>query len=117
MGQRRPLVAGVRHSWLTSHDVNAQQLVALNILDDSMQPSLHAGDLIVVDTGEIEPRDGDVFVVEYESQILIRRIVRDAGNWWLTSDNPDQRRYSRKIFNVETGLIFGKAILKETDKI
>lgn len=115
--QRRPLVMGVRHSWMTSHGVSAQQLAAMQVVDDSMQSSLHKGDMVLIDTLDIEPKDGDVFVVEYEGQILIRRIVRDAGEWWLSSDNPDQRRYSRKLFDVRTGLIFGKAILKETDRI
>ena len=41
------------------------------------------GDTVVINTAQAEPKDGAVFAVNYEGQLVIKRLVRDAGQWWL----------------------------------
>jgi phage repressor protein C with HTH and peptisase S24 domain len=61
-----------------------------------MEPGLYDGDTVVVNTEQVTPKDGVVFAVNYEGELVIKRLMRDAGQWWLRSDNADQRRYPRK---------------------
>ncbi|MGK5080511.1 hypothetical protein [Janthinobacterium sp. HLX7-2] len=37
--------------------------------------------------------------------------------WWLTSDNPDQRKYHRKLCRGNECLIVGRVVRKESDRI
>lgn len=42
-----------------------------------------------------------------------KNLVRDDGQWWLTSDNQDQRRYPRVKCNGETEII-GEVVYLQT---
>jgi len=81
-----------------------------------MIPSMYEGDLIVINTMSTTPKDGIPFLVNYEGEIVVKRLVRDDGLWWLTSDNPDQRRYARKICNGGTEII-GEVVYRQTERI
>ena len=48
---------------------------------------------------------------------MVKRLTRDAGQWWLTSDNPDQRRYHRKLCKGAECLLIGRVVRKESDRI
>ena len=55
---------------------------ALRVLDDSMEPDVPAGAIVVVDPGE-PPEDGRLVVVEHDGEVLLRRLrledARGAG--------------------------------------
>jgi SOS-response transcriptional repressor LexA len=48
---------------------------------------------------------------------VIKRLARDAGDWWLTSDNPDQRKYHRKVCRGEACIVIGRVVRKESERI
>ncbi len=49
--------------------------------------------------------------------MLIKRLVRDSGTWWLSSDNPDQRKYPRKECAGEVCILVGKIVHKQSERI
>ena len=102
-----------RADWLKAEGLRADRLFALRVSGDSMEPSLWDGDLVVINTGATEPKDGVAFVLNYEGEVLIKRLERDAGEWWLTSDNP---RYKRKRCD-EHALLIGRVIYKQSGRI
>jgi len=81
-----------------------------------MEPGLYDGDTVVVNTQSATPKDGTVFAVNYEGEMVIKRLIRDAGQWWLASDNPDQRRYPRKVCD-ENSIIIGEIVHKQSERI
>jgi len=91
--------------------------VALRVCGQSMEPSLYEGDLIVVNTQQTEPKDGRVFVVLYEGVVSVKRLVRDAGAWWLESDNADKRAFPRKACTDETTVPVGEVVYKQSERI
>lgn len=105
-----------RKDWYTVHNYRPEKMLALRVAGESMVPNLYPGDLIVVNSMQNEPKDGIAFVVAYEGEIVVKRLVRDAGQWWLTSDNPDQRRYARKVCNGGTEII-GEVVYRQTERI
>lgn len=105
-----------RRDWYTMHNYQPEKMLALRVAGESMVPSLYAGDLIVVNSAQVEPKDGIAFVVAYEGEITVKRMVRDDGLWWLSSDNQDQRRYPRKKCNGETQII-GEVVYRQTERI
>ncbi len=53
--------------------------------------------MVIINTADKRPADGIVFAINYEGEPVVKRMARDIGEWWLTSDNPDQRKYHRKL--------------------
>jgi hypothetical protein len=82
-----------------------------------VEPSLYEDDIVIVNTLDTKPVDGAVYAFNYEGEAVVKRLARDAGQWWLTSDNPDQRRYHRKLCKGAECLVIGRVVRKESDRI
>lgn len=105
-----------RRDWMTRNGYLAEKLAAFRVCGASMEPSLWADDLVVVNLADTQPSDGDVFAVSYEGEPGIKRMRRDAGEWWLVSDNTDQRRFAPKRCHEDTQII-GRVIYKQSERI
>ena len=105
-----------RKDWYAANGYQPEKMLALRITGDSMNPNYYPGDLIIINTLQTEPKDGRPFVVSYEGEIIVKRLVRDDGQWWITSDNPDQRRYPRKKCNGDTEII-GQVVYRQTEHV
>lgn len=105
-----------RADWIASKRLRADRLVALRVNGASMEPGLYDGDLVVVNTDETTPRDGEVFVINYEGEAVIKRLRRDGGLWWLSSDNSDKRIFADKHCD-EHALVIGRVIYKQSEHI
>lgn len=105
-----------RH-WLARRGYVPARLLALRVTAGGMEPALHVGDLFVIDTAETAPRDGQVFAINFHGEVLVRRIQRDGGGWWLVADNPDQARYPRKACAGPDCVPLGRVILKQGENI
>ena len=108
---------GMRKSWLRRNNFDPQHLVAIQVKGDSMEPALYEDDVVVINTADKKPVDGIAFAVNYEGEAVVKRLSRDAGDWWLTSDNVDQRKYHRKICRGDACIIIGRVVHKESDRI
>lgn len=110
-----PLVFG--KYWYQSRGYKPENLLAVRVKGDSMEPRMSDSDTVVINTANKTPVDGKVFAVNYEGEAVIKRMVRDAGEWWLSSDNPDQRRYARKLCSGDSCIIIGLIVHHQTEKI
>lgn len=102
-----------RRDYLQLKGWKADSLFALKISGDSMEPSLYESDLVVINASDNTPVDGDVFAVNYEGQAVIKRLRRDAGEWWLDSDNP---RHKPKRCD-EHAILIGRVVYRQTERI
>ena len=105
-----------RADWYKLKGYRPEKMLALRVTGDSMIPNMYDGDLIVVNTEQALPKQGIAFLASYEGEIVVKRLVRDDGVWWLTSDNPDQRRYPRTKCNGGTEII-GEVVYRQTERI
>lgn len=105
-----------RKEWFTRNGYKPERLIAVRVHGASMEPGLFEGDTVVINTSQVEPTDGDVYAVNYEGECVIKRTIRDGGQWWLCSDNSDSARYPRKIANGNTEII-GKVVHKQSERI
>lgn len=106
-----------RHDWLNQRNYKHTQLLAVIMHEDGMKPTLDKGDLIVINTASVSPVDGNVYAFGYEGELTVRRLVRDAGSWWLYSDHPDSHRYPRKQFINKQCYIIGQIIHRQSELI
>lgn len=105
-----------QRGWYEARGLKPCKLFAVKVANGSMEPGLHHDDTVVVNTDSVTPKDGVVFAVNYEGEMVIKRLVRDGGQWWLASDNQDQRRYPRKICD-EHSVLIGEIVHKQSERI
>ena len=65
----------------------------LHALGDSMEPTIKDGDLLLVDTGVLEPRVDCVYVMRAHGRLFVKRLRQRVsdGKFEITSDNPAHR--------------------------
>lgn len=105
-----------RKDWFDLHSYKPEKLFGVRVSGSSMEPSLWDGDLVVINTDDTVPHDGDVFAVNYEGELVIKRMRRDAGEWFAASDNADQRRFAPKRCTEDVTII-GRVIYKQSERI
>lgn len=57
-----------------------------------------------------------MYALNYEGELAVKRLRRDAGARWLTSDSQDKRRFPDKAFD-ENALLIGRVICKRSATI
>ncbi len=110
-----PLI--VQKSWIDKNGFIPNKLIAIAIKGDSMEPALYEGDTVIINTADCKPSDGETYAINYEGEAVVKRLVRDLGQWFLSSDNSDQRKYGRKSCNGNACIIIGKVVHKQSDRI
>ena len=108
---------GMRRSWLERNQYHPGHLIAIYVKGESMEPSLYAGDIVVINTLDTKPVAGAVFAFNVEGEAVVKRLAREAAQWWLTSDNPDQRTYHRRLCQGDECIVIGRVVRKESDRI
>ena len=106
-----------RADWIREKRYNPEKLVAMVVSGRSMEPSLYDGDLIVINLDDTEPREGEVYVLNLEGEIVVKRLRRERGQWIATSDNQDKRRYPDKPIDSEHAKIIGRVVYKQSEVI
>lgn len=107
----------VAKNWVDRNSFSPDALIALTVKGESMEPNLYEGDLVIVNTLDTRRVDGAVYAFNYEGEAVVKRLTRDAGQWWLSSDNVDQRKYHRKSCVSGDCIIVGRVVRRETDRI
>lgn len=107
----------VRRNWADREGFKPANLVGIRVRGDSMEPALYEDDVIIVNLADTKLIDGAVYAINYEGEAIVKRLSRDAGDWWLMSDNPDQRKYHRKLCRGGECIVVGKVVRKESTRI
>ncbi len=105
-----------RRDWIASKGFDPDKLFAVEINGNSMEPSLFDGDYVVVNTGDVTPRDGEVFALNFEGELVIKRLVREGDAWYMRSDNQDKIRYADKRCDDRASII-GRVVHKQSERI
>lgn len=106
-----------KRRWYDMHGYKPEKLIAIRVQGQSMESGMYQDDTVVVNTADTELKDGEVFAINYEGEAVVKRMIRDRGEWWLSSDNPDQNRYPRKVCSGDACLVIGRVVHKQSEKI
>lgn len=77
-----------RKDWLKSRGLFAKDLNCVTARGDSMEPTIHSQDTLLVDTSKNNPRDGQIYVIRSGDTLWVKRIQKQIdGSLLLISDN------------------------------
>ncbi len=106
---------GLSMNWVKRKGYDPKHLMAIQVKGESMEPTFYEDDTVVINLADKTPMDNGVFAVNYDGEAVVKRISRDAGQWWLMSDNPDQRKYYRRMCSGKECIIIGRIVRREGD--
>ncbi|WP_421326447.1 LexA family transcriptional regulator [Aeromonas veronii] len=79
-----------RRKWLTFRKLNPDNLVVVFAKGDSMEPTIHSGDSILVDISKNQIEDGSIFVLRLGEELYAKRLQKNFdGGITIISDNRD----------------------------
>lgn len=78
-----------RLNFLQRVGISTQNSVLMDVIGESMQPLILNGDTILIDQSQKDPKDGGIFLVGFDEELLVKRLQRTAKGWLLVSQNPD----------------------------
>lgn len=102
--------------WLEKKGFNPRHLIAIEVKGESMEPNLYEGDLVVINTADTNLVNGEVYAINYEGEAVIKRLIREGGMWYLSSDNT-QPKFARRVCHGRECIVVGKVVRRETDQI
>ena len=76
-----------RDDWLAQHDLNPEQCRVIEVIGDSMEPTLENRAVVLVDFERTIRRQHKIFSVLTEGGPVVKRLRRDEDGWQLVSDN------------------------------
>ena len=79
-----------QRSWLDRHGLDATQCTVINIVGESMEPTLPDGSKILVDLAHHRRRQGRIYLVRTSEGLVVKRAGKTKDNMWLlVSDHKD----------------------------
>jgi phage repressor protein C with HTH and peptisase S24 domain len=103
----------VPRDWVDREGLDPARLVAIQVKGESMEPTLYEGDTIVINLADTKLVDNAIYAVNYEGEAVVKRIARDVGQWWLMSDNADQRKFHRRACRGGECIVVGRVVRRE----
>ena len=80
-----------RKDFFATQRISSTKSVLLDVMGDSMSPTLQDGDTILIDKSDTQIVDGRIYLVTLGDNLLIKRIFMAARGLVLHSDNPAYR--------------------------
>jgi hypothetical protein len=79
-----------RREWLQGRRVTSRDSLRLcRCTDNSMDPHLCDGDIMLVDTGQTVIKDGEIYAIRYGDEIRARRLFKTLDGIRIHADNAD----------------------------
>lgn len=60
--------------WIKRRGLDPKELQIIEVKGDSMEPKLREGDLILIDRGQTDPKDGKAFVVRVWDDLVVKQV-------------------------------------------
>jgi phage repressor protein C with HTH and peptisase S24 domain len=111
-GDGNPIV--FREEWFRARNFKPEKLIATTVDGASMEPTLHHGDVIIINTEDKTLVSGEVFLLANQGAIAARRLMYQAGKWVAHCDNPDARRFKPEPFD---GSIVGRVVYRQSERL
>lgn len=88
-----------RKDWLKQKGLQASKCALIKAKGDSMEPTIHDGDLLLVDTSIDAIKDDSIYIVQTDSHLIVKRLQQNLdGSLTIISDN---KVYNQQIIGPD----------------
>ena len=95
-----------RRAWLARHGLSARDCRVIQVIGESMEPTLADGCSILVNHARRQRRVGHIYVVRTGDGLVVKRAGRDvSGAWLLVSDNPNKLAWPNRPWPAEAQIV------------
>ena len=96
-----------KRSWLRQKGINSvSRCRMVEVEGESMSPYLEHGDIVLVNMDDTAVKDGQVYVVALDGELLVKRLFKQIdGGVELRSDNPSPRYVPRHVSGEQLELL------------
>lgn len=91
-----------RRDWLLKKGINPEQAFLVLNTGDSMQPDIDDGVWLLVDGGQTEPTDGNIYIIRMGDELFTKSLQRRPEGWLAISSN---KRYDAFLLDDQAQLI------------
>lgn len=91
-------------------NVSSEQLVFVSISGDSMLPTLHDGDRVLVDMSQKAVNLEGLYLLQSEDGLMAKRLSDKQGELSVVSDNPDYENWVIPLEARENNPVAGKIV-------
>lgn len=100
-----------RAEWIRLMRLKPAKLAAMRASGDSMEPTIHDGDSLLVDTSQTTVVDGKVYALWYDGGERVKRLFRlPGGGLRIKSDNPAFDTIEVPPGSIETVRLIGRIV-------
>ena len=100
-----------RREWINHRNLNPSSLAVVFAKGDSMEPTIHSGNTLLVDISDTNLTDGSIFVLRVGENLFAKRLQqRFDGTIELLSDNKEYPAQLVKPDELEQLAIIGKVV-------
>lgn len=101
-----------RAEWVrTELGASPNNLILISAIGDSMEPSLRAGDLLLIDRSVESVRQDAIYAIAQDGELRIKRIQRlFDGSLIIKSDNPQYGPENLTVEQAERMRIVGRVV-------
>ena len=98
---------------MTPNNSNPESIIALNVIGDSMEPTLLNKEVILFDKNNIDISKGGIFIVSTNIGLLVKRVtLKLDGSIELISDNKNYNSEIIQKSELDSIQILGKVVGK-----
>ena len=91
---------------------NAEIIIANSF---SMFPTIRNGAHVLINKADRSPREGSIYAINLNGEMVIKRLFRTGIHWILRSDNPDKNENpDRDLPETESTAIYGRVVWFDT---
>ena len=86
---QKPGYVAFHSGWFSKNRLNFEHCVIMEISDESMEPTITEGSIVLIDRSRYRRRVGSIYAVQTNDNIVVRRLAKDENGWQLASDHPE----------------------------
>ncbi|HEX8612646.1 MAG TPA: XRE family transcriptional regulator [Telluria sp.] len=98
--------------FIEKNDLVPQCLLAISVKGDSMWPLMIEGDVVVINIADTKPINNELYAVNFDGEAVVKQLVREGREWYLSSMNPDPA-YHRRACRGGECIIVGRVVRQE----
>ena len=98
-------------SFIARKGGTANSMKIFEVAGDSMSPTLDDGDMIMVNTNEVDVRTGRVYLLRIGEELMVKRLeTRPGGTLIIRSDNKEYEDIPVSMAETQDVSIFGRMV-------